>query len=516
MGKVTFFCTMASQDKTNFPGKIPENKKLRTLLWCTLLIFSYLIPYSLSAQEVSATLQLGRKEPQPLWFQYSSSDKGLVTLSYTTKNSSRSISLNKYDSKFQKKWTLPIIDQNGRKSIENLAVVGENILVFVAEFFPKEGEVRTYYYHYSLDGSKLADETLLDVSKGQKKNANKFNFILSSNKKKLLCYRKDSQAKENERLRFYVLDDQTNKLSEAGLELPYREELFTLMNMALSNSGDVYLLGKQYLTKNINSPDDFRFVIYQHHISDKKAVEIPLEFTGLYITDLQMKIDRESNIVISGFYSNRNAGTLGGVVYQRIDGKTLKLSTNTYERFPESVFTRYLNERQLEKGKEINNIYLDKIILRSDGGILLIAEQFYTTSSSYMDINGFYYTTTLYNYGDIMTVSVSGQGKIEWNSFIYKRQTSESPFQLSYIELAGPEALFFFYEYKEKNSGVNVYCNYIDTEGRVSDSKPIIQGYESGDVFYRNFSEQISNTEAILVYIKKKGNIFTLVKVSVN
>jgi hypothetical protein len=63
---------------------------------------------------------------------------------------------------------------------------------------------------------------------------------------------------------------------------------------------------------------------------------------------------------------------------------------------------------------------------------------------------------------------------------------------------------------------VNVYCNYIDTEGRVSDSKPIIQGYESGDVFHRNFSEQISNTEAILVYIKKKGNIFTLVKVSVN
>jgi hypothetical protein len=202
------------------------------------------------------------------------------------------------------------------------------------------------------------------------------------------------------------------------------------------------------------------------------------------------------------------------VFYQRIDGLTGKLIVENYEKFPEEFLSRYLSQKQLDKGKELTDFYLDKIIPRSDGGLIVLGEQYYVTSNSYRDVYGFWYNQTFFHYDDVIVTSISGEGKVEWNSVLYKRQLSESAAQLSYFEVVTAENLFFFYEYREKETGVNVYYQTIGMTGETSKRIPLFPEYWTADTFYRVYCEQVNNQEAILVYFQQKKKVFTIVRLS--
>ncbi len=172
-----------------------------------------------------------------------------------------------------------------------------------------------------------------------------------------------------------------------------------------------------------------------------------------------------------------------------------------------------MTQRQLEKGSEMENFYLDNIVPRNDGGILLIGEQYYVTTSTYRDMYGYWYTINYYHYDDVIITSISPDGKVEWSSVVYKRQVSDNPGQLSYFDMVTGEFLYLFYEYREKGESINIYYQPVDMLGTVGKRKPMFPEYSSGDTFFRSFSKQISNNEAILVYQQRKGKIFSLIKI---
>jgi len=113
----------------------------------------------------------------------------------------------------------------------------------------------------------------------------------------------------------------------------------------------------------------------------------------------------------------------------------------------------------------------------------------------------------------VIVTSVSGDGKVEWSTVVYKRQVSENPAQLSYFEVVSGEKLYLFYEYREKEIGNNVFSQSIDLQGVLSNRKPFLVDYHSTNIFYRSLCEQINNQEAYLVYFQQKRKVFTLLKI---
>ena len=158
---------------------------------------------------------------------------------------------------------------------------------------------------------------------------------------------------------------------------------------------------------------------------------------------------------------------------------------------------------------------IDGIALRSDGGVLLIAEKFYLTQQTYRDNFGALIERKIYHYEDVILTSVNQNGEIEWHAIVDKFQQSDNPSSLSFFNVISPSGAYIFYEYKPRRADLNVYYNLVGIEGQVSDRIPLINSYNFGNEFYPRYCEQISNSEALMVYFQNRGRTLSVVKVRI-
>jgi hypothetical protein len=477
-----------------------------------LIGFLLLLSGSLQAQEIIARLDLGKRSPHPVFYEYSPSDEGLVTFGPLSVASSRQMGLFKYDKDLKLEWSKQVLEQNGRKNIDFVTVIGPYILVFVSEFFPKEKVIKTLYYKYDLDGNVITEEGLLSVYPNEREQKVDLQYVMSPNKKRLLCYKNLKTRNESEEILYYIFDDEGDLVMNGEISLKYPDNKFNIRKVKVSNQGNVYVLGKFLKTTRIREVDDYKYVIYRQESLDQTGSEIPIDFGDKYITDVEFKLDRDENIYLAGFYSNNSSELIIGTIYQKISAAGITL-INSVEKFGESFLSNYLSSGQIDRGRELKNFYLKDIILRSDGGVLLLAEKFYVTYHSYRDFYGYWVDREVYHYEDVILTSVSREGEIEWHAIVDKNQVSESQATLSYFDAVGKASTYIFYEYKPKQQGVNIYYNTVAINGQVSDRIPLLKSYKFGNEFYPAFCEQVNNQEAIMVYYQGRGKILSVVRV---
>ncbi len=483
------------------------NKFIYLLVGCLILSLT-----PTQAQSITARIDLGKREPQPDFYEYSPVDQGLITLGPSSKSSSRYLSITKYNSRLKKEWSKKVIEQNGRKTIDFTSVVGANILVFVSEEFPKEKVIKTYYYQYDLAGNEIASEAILSVYPNDRQQKVNLQYVMSRNKRRLLCYKNLKNKRDSEELLYYIFDDEGDVMVNGEINLKYPDNRFQVTDVRVSNQGNVYLLGKFSRVNNIREAGDQKYIIYRQDTREQLGEEIPVELGNRYITNLAFRLDRNENIYVAGFYSNRSTDQIAGTILQRIE-RNGELSLNVSQKFDAGFLSNYLSTGQINRGRELRNFYLKDIVLRSDGGVLLMAEKFFITTESYRDIYGAWIDRQIYHYGDIILTSIASNGDIEWHSIVDKQQVSDSPASLSYFSAIGQDGAYLFYEYKPRRSKLNIYYNNIGIGGEVSDRIPLLKSYGVGNEFYPKFCEQTSNNEAIMIYYQNRGRLLSVIKI---
>lgn len=469
----------------------------------------------LNAQDIIARLDLGKRDPKPEFYEYSPVDKGLVTLGPATRTSNRYLSLRKYDSNLKEQWSERILEQNGRKNVDFVSVIGPYVLVFVSEFFPGEGVIKTYYYQYDLEGNQIADEALLSVYPNQKEQKVELQYVLSPNKRRLLAFKNLENRRDSEQILFYQFDETGEFILNGEINLRYPDNRFRVRTVRVSNQGNVFLLGKFFkaAVPKVKDNDDFQFLVYRYNAASQQGSEIAIDLGSLYITDLAFRLDRFENVYVAGFYSNLRSDRIGGTILQKISPAG-ELLLNATEKFDAGFLGNYLSSGQINRGKELRNFYLKDIILRSDGGVLLLAEKFYITYQSYRDYLGYWVDREIYHYEDVILTSIAGSGNIEWHAIVEKNQVSENNASSSYFNAISPGGTFLFYEYKPRGKGINIYYNVVDIEGNVKGRRPLLPDYRFGNEYYPRYSEQISNNEALMVYFSSRGRRLSVVKVA--
>jgi hypothetical protein len=482
---------------------------IRLLIAGLLLVFT--VP--VRAQEIVAALNLDKREPTPLWFEYVRADQGLVTISYLTRQSSREVGLFKYNAQLKREWNVLLFEQNGRMTIEQLAVLGERILIFVAERFPREKNTKLFFYEYNLDGQLITKGQEFYQSAGRPSNEAVLTYITSINQRKLLCFDNLLKKSRPEEAQFFIFDADDAGIEGNRIKFPYPDNRLQLRDVKVGNNGNLFVLARLEQPSTERSPDGYAYLVFQYDLATEQLDELELPFQSVFVTDLILKPDRANNVLVGGFYSRRASGQVAGVLYAFIDWSSQQVLRHHIQDFDAAFLAKYLSTRQIEKGRELADFYLDDLVLRSDGGMLILAEQYYITSSTYRDVYGFWYTNDLFNYEDVAIVSLSPLGQIEWTAIIDKAQASDAPVELSYLPLVGESSLLIFYKARLQGFGHNVYFQRVDYDGTVSTPRAFFPKFGSRDVFYRRFSEQTGNREAIFVYYQAKGRIFTLAKV---
>lgn len=254
-----------------------------------------------------------------------------------------------------------------------------------------------------------------------------FLSAVSDNKKMILIYSANDKGKEVE-FEGKLIDDnltivkRTKAVFKADNEVEHGE-------VNVSNTGTVYMAA--YTTTGPQKYAD-QYWILKLEPGATKFEPKELELGDRFAASGYMKIDNVNNkVYFGGFYSDKKNGNFDGVIYAAYDIASGVYVNKRFIPFDADLINTVGARR---KNHVFDNYEAKQLIVKNDGGFVLISEvHFVTTRSNYSPGIGYYSfyspaTSSMvheYHYNDIMALSYNKDGVRDWGSYIPKEQYSQ-------------------------------------------------------------------------------------------
>lgn len=416
-------------------------------------------------------------------------------------------------------------------------------LYLFSQFLDKKSKEKTLFVQ-QIDNQSLkfkgAKKQIAQISfEGKSKfNSGSFGFSVARDTSNILVYYQlPYEKKENEKFGFHVFDKDMNLLWTKNVTLPYEDKLFGVTDYKIDKKGNVHLLSILYKekakSKRAGKPN-YSYKILSYIDEGKTLKEYDVVVKDKFLTDMQLAIADNTDLICAGFYSNVGTFSIKGSYFLTINSESKQIKTKSFKEFGLDFITQDMTKKQkkktkkkAEKGKDVE-LYeydLDNIIIKEDGGAVLVGEQFYVHQSTMRTVgaNGQVSTRTnyYYNYHDIIVISISPAGEIEWAHKIPKRQTTtnDGGYYSSYtLAIVGNKLQFVFndnarniydksikegkvYSFSYKNLAVAL--NTVDNDGK-QDRTSLLNTPKKEEIVRPKVSVQVSKNEMILFAKRKK------------
>ena len=447
---------------------------------------------------------------------------------------SNTLSLERFDNNMNPSKSIELeLKEKGKDSYLEYVVHLNNRLLLFSSFPDQRTKINSLFVQevdkqslmLNPNKKKLGE---INFEGNSKRNSGGYSFRLSQDSSKILVYYNlPYESQQAEKFSFLVMDNRMNVLWQKEIALPYKDQLFSVETFKVDNYGNVYLLGllyKDVVKIRRKGEANYQYKILSYVDNGAIANEYSASLTDKFLTDMQIGVRNNKDIVCAGFYSESGKTSIRGTFFLSIDANTKEIKTKSFKEFDIDFITQNMTEgqankakRKEEKGKEpeLYQYDLDKLIVRSDGGAMLIGEQYYVkTVTSYTRTGNVSMpvTTYYYYYNDIIMVNINPDGNIAWATKIPKRQMSvnDGGFYSSYALAINKDKIYFIYNDSPDNldyNGVgniktaNVRRQYVtvasvNAKGEV---KRTPLGAVNSEVIVRpKVCEQISYSEMIL------------------
>ena len=265
-------------------------------------------------------------------------------------------------------------------------------------------------------------------------------------------------AKSNDKIGFYVYDQDFKNIWGADVVMPYTEkEMNNLAYMVQSNGTAAMLIYK-------NESKAFELLTVKDG-GKMKVSKLDVK-KGLIFAKFDLKENVDGNITAAGFYANGidfkwswGAGmstsfNCNGLYSFTMNADGKILSSNDVE-FPLEFIQQYASKREAkkaekreEKGKAgIADLKMSQFFTQEDGSSIYLAEQWYTVTVRTQ--NG---TRTTWYYLHMIAIKLDENGKVAWMKKLPKSQYgSTGQGQMSYKYIAGDGQHYFLYVDNPKN-----------------------------------------------------------------
>lgn len=282
-------------------------------------------------------------------------------------------------------------------------------------------------------------------------------------------------SEEQRRTEVLMFDRDMNPVASDAVDrvMPFSAEEFVVSASTYDTDGTYIVLGKKYPEKKEKrerrkegKPTYDSYLLLFPPGATTATIK-KLEVADVFLQDLQIRVPEEvgAPIICAGLYSSRSSYSVRGAFFLRLDRRTKEVVHQDLKEFDKDFITEYMTEKEekkaekkAEKKKEEVELFsydLDGIILRDDGGAMLIGEQYRTYTTCYTDSKGNTRCVEHYLYNDIMVVSSDPEGNIEWARKIPKRQhtVNDGGFYSSYALGVKGDLLYFIFN----DNGENLY-----------------------------------------------------------
>lgn len=305
------------------------------------------------------------------------------------------------------------------------------------------------------------------------------------------------------RIHFLLLDSTLNLMSSKEFDITCKRKNFYLEDYQLSDHGDLALLSVQQVRENKKRMDEYRvhFSVMPSPVLESMVISREREETagaGIIFDNLN------NMLVCAGFSAEPSLSSQTSIFVNRIPLR----NTSSARQQVIPVDDRYkfklatVNERNASSG--LFSYPIRKMILRNDGGLVLIAEAFYAYEYSYYD----YFTQSYmrridYQFNNIVSISINPDGQIHWLNVIRKTQesTDDGGVFSSFLQMITDSDLIMIYN-NFGNRDNEVKYSVIDAAGRFDESRTVRSNVPV--ILLPRFGKQISANEAVMPCLNKK------------
>ena len=359
---------------------------------------------------------------------------------------------------------------NSRSEYDFILPFGERIYLFTSNNDRARKENRLLCQEIDYDRLRTAGEPQV-VARAEAKllREGEFSYSISPDSTHLLIYNSQPlKRREAERFDLRVFDQNMELQWERSVTLPYTRDFFDVTSLEVDEQGNAYVLGIVYselnrLRRNGNATYTYTILAYRN--GGQEVIEYPVQLPGVFINGMTMRVNNSGELVANGLYSNRRTDQARGAFFLRIDPITKEVVAANKKEFDFEVITQSMgglgkaiarnredssNER---RAPELRNYTIRDIVLRSDGGTVMIAEQYFVTSTVTSDQNGVTTSRDIYHYQDILLTNIRPDGTIEWTTRIPKRQVSEEDFgrYSGFVHAVSKGKIYLFFNDHDRN-----------------------------------------------------------------
>ncbi len=356
------------------------------------------------------------------------------------------------------------LDAPGGKdySLEAVYYMDGNILVF-ANSYDRDKDVNTLYAEVLDDRCNVqkAWTEVAQISSTKRSNPGSYFTGMSRDSMHILLVVNPPYDKyADEKFTLQLLDKNLATQWKKQIVPPYQDQFFSLTNFIVGPNGDVYMLATVSKDKTVMSWNERRtkptyhhtVLLYEHATDELKEYQVNLD--PKFISDVKMTINEKGDIICAGFYSNKSSTAIIGSFYLKIDRQSKEVTSKGTMDFDKDFLVQFMSERRVSKGKELYNYLLRHLVLRDDGGAVLVGEQYYEVMvQSYDPQTKMTTYTYYYYYNDIIVVSIKPDGNISWAKKIPKYQVSRNDggYYSSFSFAVSGDKMYFMFNDNPKN-----------------------------------------------------------------
>ena len=256
-----------------------------------------------------------------------------------------------------------------------------------------------------------------------------YKVTLSPDRTKLVTYHTESSAKGKIIIRLKVLD--ANDLTTIGdkrIELQYTLNNYKIHSLQIANNGSVFFIGNATNEGEKRRDDYISHYFFCYNPITDLLKEFLLGDEELFTTDAILAVDIENNrMIAAATLSKEHDNSSTGLEVISVGMDSFDLVYNNFITYSYQLKASILGDGRAERGYPLKNFRLANLLVRSDGGVVIFAEEYYvTTQTQTYFSNGVSQTTTrsVYNYDDVFIISINADGTTDWENVINKSQSS--------------------------------------------------------------------------------------------
>lgn len=307
----------------------------------------------------------------------------------------------------------------------------------------------------------------------------RFIFNQSFDKSKLYIHYREKPKKRDDHknhdvLGVLVYDNNLKEIWTGKIEMPLSEAQMNNVDFAIGSDGTTYMLAEVYDSdvpkKYIKKQKNYHLELFT--FKEGKVSRKEIKGDNYFIKTACISESPDNQLYLTGYYQAKPGfqSDVDGVFLIKLDTKGNTLSS-THHPIPLKVLNMYekqgkqnKNERKEGKGKlDFEDLYLDEVLYQEDGSVILVGEQFFTTTVTTYSSSGRAYTRTYYHYNDILATKINANGELAWMKKLPKRQkTARTSMSLlgNFFQHKGAALGGMSYKYIAKNN--NHYFFFLD------------------------------------------------------